>query len=273
MRERLQVLLARVEWPSIPNIQPTERYNVKKALGFGPHFEVPVKSPTLLWKGIADLIELTDNRTLIVDFKTGEPSPLHADQLLIYALLWARDNDLNPRGLLANELTLSYPHGSVSVPAPGEEQLREIQSSLIKRTELARAALQASTPTAHVGVETCLQCDVRHLCADYWTPSSRRVFAADFDSDFDDIELRVQERVGEYTWACKCSVATHVPIASEILLRMEHEASTFLDIFEAGATLRIVGALVSRNEEEATTIASLVGNSEIFRVPPELPLS
>jgi len=264
MRERLQILLARVEWPSIADVQPKERYNVKKALGFGSHFEVPVKSPVLLWKGIADLIELTHNKILIVDLKTGEPSPLHADQLLIYALLWARDNDVNPRGFLATELTLSYPHGSVPVPAPGEEQLREIQSSLIKRTELARAALQASTPTAHVGTETCLHCDVRHLCADYWTPSGRRVFAAACDSDFDDIELRVQERVGEYTWACKCSVATHVPIGSKILLRMENESSTFVGVFEAGAALRVVGALVSRNEEEATTIASLVGSSEIF---------
>jgi len=109
-----------------------------------------------------------------------------------------------------------------------------------------------------------LHCDVRHLCADYWTPSGRRVFAAACDSDFDDIELRVQERVGEYTWACKCSVATHVPIGSKILLRMENESSTFVGVFEAGAALRVVGALVSRNEEEATTIASLVGSSEIF---------
>ena len=267
MRERLQVLLARVEWPSVADVQPTERYNVKKALAFGPHFEVPVKSPALLWKGIADLIELTHNTILIVDFKTGEPSPLHADQLLIYALLWARDNDVNPRGSFATELTLSYPHRSVPVPPPNEEQLREIQSTLLKRTELARAALQASTPTAHVGAETCLQCDVRHLCADYWIPSGRGVIAGACYSDFDDIELQVQERVGEYTWACKCSVATHVPIGSKILLRMENESSTFVDVFEAGATLRIVGALISRNDEEAVTIASLIASTEIFKVP------
>jgi hypothetical protein len=239
----------------------------------GPHFEVHLKSTALHWKGIADLIELAHNKILIVDLKTGEPSPSHADQVLIYALLWARDKDVNPRGALATELTLSYPQGSVPVPAPDEEQLQGIQSGVLKRTELARAALQAPTPEAHVGTENCFHCDVRHLCADYWTIAGRTTLAPAYNGDFDDIQLRVQERMGEYTWACRCYIATHVPIGSAILLRAESEASTLVDVLEVGATLRVVGALTSRNEEEATTIASLVGSSEIFRVSPEHPLS
>jgi|GEM_PF-2450883 len=78
--------------------------------------------------------------------------------------------------------------------------------------------------------------------------------------------------MGEYTWVCKCSVATHVPIGSETLLRAENEASTLVDVFEAGASFRVVGALISRTDEEAPRIASLVASSAVFRVPPEQPL-
>jgi hypothetical protein len=268
MREQLQALLAPVAWPSVVDEQAMENGYSVKALGLGPHFEVKLKSAMLQWKGVADLIELRQSNVLIVDFKTGEPSPRHADQVRIYALLWFRDNEVNPLSILATELKLSYPRGNVSIPAPDKEQLRAIQSGLVERTKSAEAALQAQKPNAYVGPEACPQCDVRHLCSEYWTPTSRRLLRATCTGNFDDIELQVQERVGEYSWLCKCSVATHLPTGSTILLRAESEASALANVFETGGSFRVLGALISCTDDEGPVIASVLATSEIFRVPP-----
>jgi len=182
-----------------------------------------------------------------------------------------RGNRAIPRHVLSRICCRGYPRGNVSVPAPDKEQLHAIHLSLVERTKSAEVALQVPEPTAHIGPEACLQCDVRHLCSDYWVATSRRTLRAACNGDFDDVELQVQKRVGEYSWLCNCSVATHLPAGSTILLRAEGEAAAFAKVFETGARFRVVGTLISRTDDETLAVASIVGSSELFRVPPEYP--
>jgi hypothetical protein len=151
----------------------------------------------------------------------------HAEQIKTYALLWARDMDANPRGRLATDLVLSYPQSNVTIAAPNETELLTIESDLLTRTTSAKAAMRAHEPGAHIAPEHCSQCDVRHLCSDYWISSSRKCLVLDDRPDFDDIELLIEERLGESSWRCKCLVATHVPKGSAVVLRVGNDNLTF----------------------------------------------
>jgi hypothetical protein len=266
MREKVQALLSRVVWPSSPGGRTETPGDTRQALGLGPHFEILLKSSILRWKGVADLIDIHPSQVAIVDFKTGEPSPYHAEQIRTYALLWARDCDANPLGAPATDLVLSYPTGNVAISAPNEAELRTLESELLARTASAKTAMLATQPPAQIAPDNCNQCDVKHLCSDYWIPRSRKVLAPESRVEFDDVELLIEERLGEQSWRCKCLLATHIPINSSVLLRVGHDNATLDCGLETNSIFRVVGALVSRAEQASLTI-SVVGSSELFRVP------
>ncbi len=102
----------------------------------------------------------------------------------------------------------------VVISAPHIAELRTMESDLHVRTASAKTAMRAHEPPARVAPEHCSQCDVRHLCSDYWIPSARKAWVTENRSEFDDVELLILERLGESGWRCKCLVATHVPIGS-----------------------------------------------------------
>jgi PD-(D/E)XK nuclease superfamily len=266
IREKVQALLSRAVWPSDTIGQMETPSDLRQALAVGPHFEILLKSSILKWRGVADLIDIRPSQVSIVDFKTGEPSPHHAEQIRTYSLLWARDCDANPLGARATDLVLSYPTGNVAISAPNEAELRTLESDLLARTASAKTAMRAAQPPAQIALEHCSQCDVKHLCTDYWIPGSRKVLALESRAEFDDVELLVEERLSEQSWRCKCLLATHVPINSSVLLRIGHDNATLAAGLETNSTFRVVGALVS-HVEQASLIISIVGNSELFRVP------
>ncbi len=82
-------------------------------LGPGVYCEIELRVPQMRWKGRADLVTIDSESCVITDFKTGESSADHELQLKIYALLWSRDEVLNPGALLASRLVLAYSHGDV----------------------------------------------------------------------------------------------------------------------------------------------------------------
>lgn len=266
MREKVQALLSRMVLPTRTQEHSEAPRDSKQALGTGLHFEILLKSSVLQWKGVADLIEISSNKIAIADFKTGEPSRYHTDQIRTYALLWARDLDSNPQGSLATDLVLSYPDGSVTTPAPSKTELLAIESDLQRRTAFAKSAMRAQQPSAHVAPEHCSQCDVRHLCSEYWIPSSRKCLVVENRIDFDDIELLIEERLGQSSWRCKCLVATHVPTDSTIILSLGNDNLTLAPTVNTNSTVRVVGALLSHGEH-SPSVASVVGSSELFRVP------
>jgi len=72
------------------------------------------------------MVILSESTCEIVDFKSGDSSPAHTEQLLIYSLLWAKDEQLNPIGRLADKLTLSYTTSTLSVtPLLSRKKVRD----------------------------------------------------------------------------------------------------------------------------------------------------
>ena len=117
------------------------------------HFEVELRVPSLGWFGVADYIDLSEDRCNIVDFKTGAPEEDHKSQLLIYAVLWARDREINANGHIADKLTLSYPSGKVDMAAPSEAELKELEEKIKKRTKAVREVnVRASTRLTNVQI-------------------------------------------------------------------------------------------------------------------------
>lgn len=265
VREKVQALLSRAVWPRGTIKEGEPPGDARQALAVGPHFEILLKSSMLQWRGVADLIDIRPSQVSIVDFKTGEPSPHHAEQIRTYSLLWARDCDANPLGARATDLVLSYPIGNVAISAPNEAELRTLESDLLARTGSAKTAMRAAQPRAQIAPEHCNQCDVKHLCTDYWIPDSRKALALESRAEFDDVELLIEERLSEQSWRCKCLLATHVPIDSSVLLRIGHHNATLACGLETNSIFRVVGALVS-HAEQASLIISVVGSSELFRV-------
>src|SRR5262249_1176765 len=110
----------------------------------GRYFEVELRHPSLHWKGFADLVEITASGDVtILDFKTGEPKQTHEQQLLLYALLWARDGARNPKRRLATKLILQYLGEAKIVDAPNSDVLATLEEELAERSSTIRDALTA----------------------------------------------------------------------------------------------------------------------------------
>jgi len=170
IRERVQIILSKMQLVPKHEGQTSKALGDKRRspLGFGSCPEVYLSDDKLGWAGVADLINISKSECEIVDFKTGEPHNEHPFQLHVYSLLWALDAEINPNARLANRLTLFYPSGQVDVPVPTREQLLELRQDLSRRTSSAVSSVQNEPPEARLGVDVCCNCDVRHLCEDYW---------------------------------------------------------------------------------------------------------
>ena len=105
----------------------------------------------------------------ITDYKTGADSPIHAEQLRLYALLWNLDRDANPARRPVASLTAAYPGRDATIPVPGEPELRDIEKQIAVSIGEADAELAATTPRAVPSAENCGNCGVRHLCDAYWS--------------------------------------------------------------------------------------------------------
>ena len=140
----------------------------------GFHTEVRLAPPDMNWVGIADVIRLTGNECEIIDYKSGDESPAHEERLRLYALLWARDRRLNPSGRLADHLTLIYPNAIQDVDPPTPGELDHMEMDLRRRVRAAQTDIECRPPDARVTPENCRYCDVKHLCATYWTDAGQR---------------------------------------------------------------------------------------------------
>ena len=125
----------------------------------------------LRWRGVVDLLTLSETTCEIRDFKTGEPKEEHELQLHVYALLWWLDRARNPTGRLADRLVVSYDSGDVRMTVPGARALQALREKLGARRAAAIAALEDDPPEARPSAANCGFCSVRHLCDAYWEDS------------------------------------------------------------------------------------------------------
>ena len=272
LRSRVQRLLTRIrpaecraggsaKAVSYPGVES------RSQLMHGSYAEVELRAEEMGWRGFADLLTLSGTQCEFRDFKTGVRKQEHEFQICTYALLWARDRDLNPAGRLADRLVLSYDEGDVEIPAPSEEEVRRLEDGLRKRTAEAFANLQADPPEARPSRQNCQYCPVRHLCEEYWHSHTRqRVSNESAQTGFGDVQIRLTGQHGPSSWDGVIESGLGLKGGGPILLR-----TTNLQFeLHSGQQVRLLNVHISVPykepvEEKQRTIAATMGaNSEAF---------
>jgi hypothetical protein len=219
------------------------------------------------WHGIADLVTISTTSCEIRDFKTGTLKQEHEFQLRTYALLWARDKDLNPSGRPAQRLVLSYEDGDIDVPAPSLQELRVLEEELRERTASALTALQIHPPKARPNPGNCQYCYVRHLCDDYWQSHTLKDKDREwFKGPFGDLQIKLIGRHGPRSWDAIVESSPELQACETILLRTSNLQFDFC----AGQRLRLLNLHITMPIEDAiddspsSVVATMLLNSEAF---------
>lgn len=274
LRSRVQSFLSRIH-PESRGPRPggpgthSER-ETRHQLHHGSHAEVELRASELGWLGVSDLITLSTTRCEIRDFKTWTSKPEHELQLRTYALLWARDRDLNPFSRLADKLVLSYDEGDVDVPAPSANALRSLEGDLRERTAVAVADLQSEPPEARPSPENCVYCPVRHLCEEYWQWHS--LGGGDTESykgQFADLQIKLTGRHGPSSWDGVVESPPDLKASSPFLLRT---ANLRFDL-HPDQRLRLLNVYISMPNEDLIeverppVVATMGTSTEAFLIP------
>lgn len=270
-RCRIQEFLLRMHYIAPNHMMDTANVDQQRLsrcpLVYGSYAEVQLHSTAMNWTGIADLITLKDNYCEIRDYKTGSPKPEHEEQLQVYALLWARDEELNPSASLANALVLSYLDKDIEIDTPSSAQLDVLERTLKKRSIAAIESIKQSPPQANPSEENCRFCSVRQLCSKYWVwlseMPSREMLPA---LEFADVQMTITGSHGPMSWdgAVECSSA---PIVNIPALLRTSTANMGLAI---GHRVRLLNVSVvthsDDNHQEANSrlVVTLRSNSELF---------
>jgi hypothetical protein len=227
-------------------------------LGHGLHTEVKLAPARLEWIGWADAIRLTLHECEIIDYKSGAPSSSHTEQLRIYALLWARDETLNPAGRLADRLTLVYPGSVETSPGPSELELQEIERGLRARAQVCSDDLRGSPPAARVSPNACRYCDVKQLCNAYWTDEGQRAICELPPPPERSVQVVVTNCRADRVWDLMIEADAYLP-AGTAAVGTAGDGITL----PIGGRVRLIDIRVSENEAGPPLIA-IGPRSEIF---------
>jgi len=227
----------------------------RKPVGSGAHAETPLAAEELRLMGRVDLLTITEDRVDITDYKTGIEDPSHLDQLNLYALLWDLDRVVNPDRRPIAELTVAYPSRDVTISAPGESALRDLESSLKLRIASADEEIDTPVPRAAPSYEHCRFCQVRQLCDDYW---SRMV--PDPATLADGTWFDYQGVVGLQNGARSWWMLREGSGQKQLLLRTTATAPAL----SIGLRIRALGLRLDEDPEVDATVAVMTGWSEVF---------
>ena len=223
----------------------------------GTHSEREVCAEDLRLTGRIDLLQIDENDVTVVDFKTGEESDDHSEQVRLYALLWDLDRQTNPDGRPATRLELAYPSHTRSVDPLDEEQLAALRDAVADRIATADAITEEPPPTATPSPKACQFCSVKHLCDVYWQNIPLSVSDATTEEWFD-FEGRAIRPHGTRSWYLE---ANNSP--TEVLVRTV-EANVQ---FPQGQRVRLLGVRRTIDpDEEDRLVISMVGTSEWYEV-------
>lgn len=229
LRAKVQRLLARVGFlvprEELTTIIDKDKSHAPRGQALsGTHTEVTLRADDLGWIGIADLVAVSGEHCEIRDYKTGLPSDGHEFQLQVYAWLWSKDREANPKGTLADSLVISYDDHDVRVAPPTAEDLRALEDELKRRTTEAVSGLRADPPAARPKEENCSICTVRHLCDDYWSwdaNTGRDGCQGDSpEGSFGDVELMISGRHGPSSWDAFTYTGSDATVGVPVLLRI-----------------------------------------------------
>lgn len=262
-RRRVQSYLSMLEF--VPQqqaqvgIRGSSRGSGRRPLTDGSHAEVALSAEELGLRGRVDLLTIQDDDIHIVDYKTGRANENHIEQLRLYALLWSRDDRVNPLGRIATRITASYGDGEVTDHAPSADELLEIEAHTLARVGAAERDLAKFPPKAMPDVEVCRFCTVRQLCEVYWGAEGMRVSPGSA-GDWFDIEGVIGARNGTRSWWLERTAGE-----SDLLLRTPNEEPPF----SSGDRVRILAVRYDVLPDTLTPVAQLTGTSEVFRMETE----
>jgi hypothetical protein len=232
----------------------------------GAYPEIELRSTELRWHGVVDLLTIAPTSE-IRDFKTGIAKEQDQAQVRIYALLWARDNELNPSSRLVDTLVLSYNDRQLELAAPNTTELTSLEAELKTRTTKALAALSSDSPKANPAAENCPYCPVRHLCDPYWNwLTSSEYTQVDPKSPFGDIEITIARRHGSTSWDATAGTG---PDLQPVLLRTANLSFAL----RPGQRIRVLNAHMTkpqRQDPDGELLPSVVTTgdaSEMFLRP------
>jgi len=262
LRASTQALFGRIQLRSRPGTNWRPSGNERRPLAGGSYAELEVRDTRIGWKGKIDLFLLTDSDCEIIDFKTGLRDPEHPDQVQTYAVLWQRDQELNPTGRAATRMTLSYVDGEADVPVPSDGEIALLAERLNARQRLLVQAIASAPGTARPSGENCRYCSVRQLCMDYWNTSD---LETEPGSTFCDLDVRITGQHGPRSWDVVMERSPHTRLTGVAVLREGADQP----LLRVGLNLRILGAHFAKPEEEGDpTVIQLVSTSELFERPP-----
>jgi len=274
LRENLQILTSKLRLePAYFGIGGEQQE--RQVLRDGSYAEIELRVPSMHWHGFVDILTLSESKCEIVDFKTGEPSPEHEEQIRIYSLLWARDSDLNPHGRIADTLTLSYSKGEVAVKPLSSSELITFEKALMLRTNDALATVQQIPPRAVPSIGNCTFCSVRHLCDDYWIEATQKQLAKGQSEalpselrKLTDIEVEIEQQESPSVWHGTILSSRLPSSTSSVLIRIPPETHSPSGLIKRGRRLRITDALVidQTEGEPKFPVISLSKVSEVFVV-------
>jgi hypothetical protein len=114
--------------------------------------------------------------------------------------------------------------------------------------------------SANLNSDHCPQCDVRHLCSDYWTPQ-RHIPAKQSltNKRFDDVQLRLKSRKSDNTWLAESQIASYLTPHTPLLIRWSSAGFRVLDALTVGTVVRIVGGILSDNHDDYPVLTCATG--------------
>lgn len=195
---------------------------------YGVLTELSLRHPDLPFKGIIDFIWLDDNGIEITDFKSGSSKPEHREQLILYALLWAKNTGKMPhRGYIV------YPDSSVLLEIT-REIIDEFDTELFARLDYARTSLLLSPGRANI-TENCQYCQVRQMCDPYWQITKPKESAT--NSGYVDVELVVTGAPADFGFIGQTTNGNYLSVV------YDKDLAKMSGAFNSGDRLRILGAI------------------------------
>jgi len=259
IRSAVQGLIARLPASSVlERLQSEPQPGGDPGLGRGPlvvgrHPEVRLRADAERFKGQIDLLTVGEEAADIIDFKSGQYDAHHAEQVLLYGLLWLLDSVANPSGLPVGTMTVAYAGSDTTVPHP--PAWSEVENELRRRIAAADEAI-SGVPAAQLSDE-CAMCPVRHMCEAYWRSDYPTIRVGSFV----DVEAEILARNGSMSWTARLTRT-----AEHALIRTTSEETVLSEL----STVRLLDVACEHQTADdgasEFVVLTAVASSEIFEV-------